>query len=160
MGEDDDRADAGRGREQRVLERSEAHHADARLPFRQAAPSQRHHVGREPAVGDEHAEAGEDDGGNLHHPEVGALLDARDLAVGDHVAEQGDQLTCESERDPQRLRVNEPVQDVLEPRNPGQRDHRPERDRCADRDERRQLQRRMVEVPFRPEPLERRLERR
>ena len=126
---------AGRRGEQDVLERPQPHDADARLPARDAGSAQGDDVGREPAVRDEDAEAGEDDGGELHQSELGPALDAGDLAVGEHVTEVGDDLPRERERDPDRVRMREPVEDVAEPGGPCDGERRAERKCDAERDE-------------------------
>jgi hypothetical protein len=153
-----DRGDAGRRSEDDVFERAKAHDAHARFALRDAGPAQGDDVGREPTVGDEDAEAGEDDCRQLHYAELRPALDARDLPVREHVAEVGHNLAEEREANPEGPGMPEPVQDVAEARGPGDTDGRSDSENDPEGDEEDDLPRRVVEVAPWPKPGQRRLE--
>ena len=152
MGKDDECADAHGRREHDVLERSEPQDADAGLPPRDARPSERDEVGREAPMCDEDAEPREDDRGQLRESELRAALDARHLTVGEHVAEVGDDLARQRERDPDQVRMRKPVEDVPEAGSPGDGHGRSECEREPQSHEERDLPCGVVEMALRPKP--------
>ena len=91
----------------------------------------------------------------LHWPERQRppASDARDLAVGDDVAEVGRGLHRERDRNPCRLEVLQPVADALEPRRPRDAGGRTDGERRSDPDEQQVLERMPLEVRERPEKL-------
>ena len=100
---------------------------------------------------DEDTEPGEDDGGELRQSELRATLDPRNLSVGEHVAEVGDDLTGQREGNPDQVGMREPVDDIPEAGGPGDGHGRAHGEGDAERDEEDELPCGVVEMALRPE---------
>ena len=123
------------GREDRVLEGAEPQYTDARLARVEPGILERVAIYDEAAADDEDSEAGRDDRPRPSEPEPRAALRARNLAVGDDVAEIGGHLHTERDRQPDRVDALQLVQHRLEARGPGDADGRAEGEPGADQDE-------------------------
>ena len=103
--EQEDRADAGAGREDRVLERAEAEHPHARLVARDAEILERLDVDREPAAGMNIPKPAATIAPARSALEPDAAADVRDLAVREGVADVRGHGARHRERDPVPVRV-------------------------------------------------------
>ena len=128
LDEQRDRRDAGRGREQRVLEGAEPEHAHARLTVGDPGLPECVQVDGEAAACDERAEAGRDGGDRRSRRDPRPALDARHLAVAEDVADVGDRLRRERHGEPFRANVVQPLGDLAEARRRGDDAQRRERD--------------------------------
>ena len=105
VAEQEDRADEGAGREDRVLERAEPEYPHARLIARNAEILERLEVDRESAARSEHPEAGRDDRAGPQSAEPDAAADVGDLAVRECVADVRGQGSGNCEGNPVPVRV-------------------------------------------------------
>src|SRR6266540_5489217 len=101
--ENNHRRERGGGRKDRVLERAEPEHADARFTRLEPRVLERVTVDDEAATNNECPETRGDDCAGTPEPEPRTALDARDLAVGDDVAEVRSDLHAEGDRQPDRI---------------------------------------------------------
>lgn len=142
----DERREAGRRRQQRVLEGTETQDAHPSIATRDSCIAERLLVNSEAAASDEDAEAGRDQRNHLRQLELGPSPDPGELSVGKHVAEIGDRLRHQRQRDPIRLGVQEPGLHLPEARRPGHANRPAESQGRTESNEQRQLPRRTVQV--------------
>ena len=141
VGEQLDGDDARSRREQRVLERAETEHADSDGLIAQSCFLESVNVNGKAAARHERAEARGHRRHDVASPEVAIVLDPRDLAVREHVPDVRERLRAECRREPDRVDGSQPCGDVVEAGHPGDREQRPQRDRCRCCDEHERLRR-------------------
>ena len=133
--EEQNRDDARRWSKERVLQRSQTEHPHACLAIVHELLPECVQVDGEAAASDEDAETRCNERERAGVGKVRSVFDSGHLAVGQHIADVGEHLGGERERQPVRVDVTEAVGDSAEPRGPSDTDYRRSRKRGSERDE-------------------------
>ena len=134
LDEQKQRSPESRRSEDCVLEHAQSAYANGCLARRQAGVAHHLVVDREAAAGHEDAETGRHRRAHVTQLEVRALVGARQLAVGDEIAEVAHDSPREREREPDPARVREVSRDLAEACRPGDAYERSGRERGGDGD--------------------------